>query len=66
MLAVSAVSIELAGAKLKADRLKNVFKESCNFRSGVLPAGWRSLVGISKIEIFCKLSASRLCVFKSG
>ena len=32
MLAVSAVFIELAGAKLDADRLKNIFKEDRNFR----------------------------------
>ena len=34
MFAVSAVFIEFAGAKLNADRLKNIFKESRNFRSG--------------------------------
>ena len=33
MLAVSAVFIELAGSKLDADRLKNIFKESHNFGS---------------------------------
>ena len=34
MLAVSAVFIELAGAKPDANRLKNIFKEGRNFRSG--------------------------------
>ena len=34
MFAVSAVFIEFAGAKLNADRLKNIFKESRDFISG--------------------------------
>ena len=34
MLAGSAVFIELAEAKLNADSLRNIFKESRNFRSG--------------------------------
>ena len=38
MLAVSAVFIELGLAKLYADRLKNIFKESLILEVAILPA----------------------------
>ena len=66
MLAVSSVFIKLAGAKLNTDRLKNVFKESLILEVVILPADWRRRVRISKIEISRNLSASSLCVLKSG
>ena len=65
MLVVSAAFIELAGAKLNADRLKNVFKTSRNFRSDDIACRLEKTYKNIQTEISCNLLASSLCILKS-
>ena len=65
MLTVSAVFIELAGAKLNVDRLKNIFKESRNFRSGSIVCRLEKTCGnIKNRNILQSISVEFVCFKK--